>query len=68
MQLMVGQLWKSLARSNTWAIEWIIRIIHLIAAKDSLQATLIESLIMGNKWKPLNQWFNLFPYLWEYWS
>ncbi len=65
---MVGQLWKSLARSNACAVKLVIRIIHLVTTEDSLQATLIECLIMGHEGKALYQWFYLFPYFWEHWS
>ena len=67
MQLMVGQLWESLARSHTGAMELVIRIVHLIAAEHGFQATLIERFIMGHKRKPFDEWFYLFPHFREYW-
>ena len=66
MQLMVGQLWKSLARSHTGAIELVIRIIHLIATEHSFQATLVERLVMGHQRKSFDQWLNLCPHLREH--
>ena len=68
MQLMVGQLWKSLARSHTCAVEFVIRIIHLIATEYSLQATFIKGLIMGHEWEPLYQWLYLLPNFRENWG
>jgi hypothetical protein len=66
MQLMVGQLWKSLAGSHTSTVELVIRIVHLIATEDGFQATLIESLVMGHEGKALYQWLYLFPDNGEY--
>jgi len=65
MQLMVGQLWKSTARSHTGAVEFVIRIVHLVTTEDGLQAALIESLVMGHEGQALNQRLYLFPYLRE---
>jgi hypothetical protein len=62
---MVGQLWKCLARSNARAIELVIWIIHLVTAKYSFQAALIEGFVMSYEGKSFYQWLNLFPYLWE---
>jgi hypothetical protein len=66
MQLVVLSPWKSLAGSHTSTVEFIIWIIHLVTTEYSLQATLIESLVMGNEGKSFNQRLNLLPYLWEY--
>ena len=66
MQLMVEQLWKSLARSHTGAIELVIRIVHLITTEHSFQATLIERLVMSHQRKSFNQWLYLCPHLWEH--
>ena len=59
MQLMVLCLWECLARSDAGAVERIIRVVHLVSAEDSLQTTLIESLVMGYEGKSLDQW--LYP-------
>jgi hypothetical protein len=61
MQLMVLCLWECLARSDAGAVEWIIRVVHLVSAEDSLQTTLIESLVMGYEGKSLDQWLYLLP-------
>ena len=58
---MVGQLWKSFARSHTCTMEFIIRIVHLITTEHSFQATFIESLVMGHKRQSLYQWLYLLP-------
>ena len=68
MKLMVLSMWKSLARSHTCAMEFVIRIVHLITTEHCFQATLIKGLVVSHKRKPLNQWFNLFPDLWEHWG
>ena len=61
MQLVVLCLRECLARSDAGAVERIIRIIHLVSAKDGLQTTLIECFIMGYEGKSLDQWLYLFP-------
>ena len=61
MQLMVLCLWECLARSDAGAVERIIRVVHLVSAEDSLQTTLIESLVMGYEGKSLDQWLYLLP-------
>ena len=65
MQLVVLCLRESLARSDAGAVEWIIRIVHLVSAKDCFQTTLIKSFVVGYKGKTLNQWLYLFPDFWE---
>ena len=62
MQLVVGQLWKSLAGGHTGAVEFIIRIVHLVTTENCLQATLIEGFVVGHEGKPLYQRFYLFPH------
>lgn len=66
MQLMVGQLWESTTGGDTGTEERIVRIVHLVHAEDGLQATFVESFIVGNKGKAFNKRFYLRPYLWEY--
>ena len=68
--------WPDFARSDAGAIEFIIRIIHLIDAEDGLQAVLVEGFVMSHKRQAalavhavdafdavlLEQGFHLFPH------
>ena len=47
------------------AIEIIVRVIHLIAAEDGFQATLVKRLVVGNQRQTLDEWFNLCPHVGE---
>jgi hypothetical protein len=45
----------------------IVGIIHLIATEDCLQTTLIERLVVCNKWKTVYQRLYLRPNFRKYW-
>ena len=66
MQLVVGQLWKSLAGGHTGAVKLVIRIVHLVTTEDGFQATLIEGFVVGHEGKALYQGLYLFTHLREY--
>ena len=49
-------------------VERIVGIVHLIHSEDSLEACLVESLVVGNKWQSFYLRLNLFPDIGEDWS
>lgn len=57
-----------LARFYKGAVERIVGIVHLIHSEDSLEACLVESLVMGYKRQSFYLRLNLFPDIGEDWS
>ena len=49
LQLMVGQLLEQPPGCQARAVEVVIGIIHLVAAEDRLQATLVNRLVVGDQ-------------------
>ena len=68
VKLVILCLWKSLAGSHTSAQEFIVRIVHLIAAEDGFQAAFVEGFVMRHQWQTFDEWFYLFPHFGEDWS
>lgn len=62
MQLMIGQFGEYSARYAQSVKELIVRIVHLIDAKNGFQTTLIKRTIMCHQWQSLNHWLYLSPY------
>ena len=60
-------MWKSTTGSHTGAMEFVIRIVHLVTAENGLQAALVKSFVVGHEWQTLNQRLYLLPYFWEDW-
>ena len=65
MELMILCIGECTTRSNAGTIEGIIGIIHLITMEYSLQTTLIEGFVVGNKRQTFNKGFYLCPHYWE---
>jgi hypothetical protein len=66
LQLVVWQ-GRKLATGDTKRVkELIVRIVHLITAEHSFQATLVKRLVMSHQWQTLYQRLYLCPHFREY--
>ena len=63
VQPVVGQLLEQALSGSTGAEECIIGVIHLIAAEDGFQTTLVKGFIMSDQRKTLDEWLDLCPYV-----
>ena len=50
VELVVGKVLEAAAGCAEGVVELIVRIVHLIDTEHSLQTTLIEWLVVSNKW------------------
>ena len=66
LQLVVGQLLEQPPGRHAGTIEFIVGVIHLIAAEDGPQAALVKGLVVGHKGQALDEWFNLSPHVGKY--
>lgn len=57
---------KVFSRGAERIVEFIVRIVHLIAAENGFQASFIESGIVRDQRQSLDEWFYPCPYAWKY--
>ena len=65
VELMIRQMGK-LASGRAQGVEKLIfGIVHLIDTEGCTETSFVEGLVVGNKGKPLDEWFYLCPYFGE---
>ena len=62
VQLVIGQLLEQTLGGHAGTIKFIVGIVHLVAAENSLEATLVKTLVVGNQRQPLDKGLYLCPH------
>ena len=59
---------KHSASDTKGVVKLIVGVVHLIATEGSLEATLVEGLVVCHKGQSFNKWFYLSPHFREEWG
>ena len=62
VQLMAGNV-EATARGSESTVKFVIGIIHAVFCENRFQTAFIKRSVVSDKWKALNQWLDLRPYI-----